>query len=106
MEPELLLAATIAVGLAVVFAPPRVPRANLLTWGLLGLARVSTLPQLRRLDLVLLILLPRARVKPALVGVRGRGRHGRDSGSPQPRPRPPDPSRAGRAADAGGLASD
>jgi hypothetical protein len=57
MEPELLLAATIALGLAVVFAPPRVPRANLLTWGLLGLAGMAAIAVAPSLDLVLLILL-------------------------------------------------
>jgi hypothetical protein len=57
MEPELLLAATIALGLAVVFAPPRVPRANLLTWGLLGLAGMAAIAVAPTLDLVLLILL-------------------------------------------------
>jgi len=57
MEPELLLAATLALGLAVVFAPPRVPRANLLTWGLLGLAGMAAIAISPSLDLVLLILL-------------------------------------------------
>jgi hypothetical protein len=57
MEPELLLAATIALGLAVVFAPPRVPRANLLTRGLLGLAGMAAIAVAPSLDLVLLILL-------------------------------------------------
>ena len=57
MEPELLLAATASLGLAVVFAPPRVPRANLLTWGLLGLAGMAAMVLAPSLDLVLLILL-------------------------------------------------
>jgi hypothetical protein len=57
LEPELLLAATAALGLAVVFAPPRVPRANLLTWGLLGLAGMAAMVVAPSLDLVLLILL-------------------------------------------------
>ena len=57
MEPELLLAATAALGLAVVFAPPRVPRANLLTFGLLGLAGMAAIAIAPSLDLVLLILL-------------------------------------------------
>jgi hypothetical protein len=57
LEPELLLAATAALGLAVVFAPPRVPRANLLTWGLLGLAGMAAMLVAPSLDLVLLILL-------------------------------------------------
>jgi hypothetical protein len=57
MEPELLLAATAALGLAVVFAPPRVPRANLLTWGLLGLAGMAAIAIAPSLDLILLILL-------------------------------------------------
>src|SRR6202521_1459284 len=57
MEPELLLAATIALGLAVAFAPPRVPRANVLTWGLLGLAGMAAMVVAPNLDLVLMILL-------------------------------------------------
>jgi hypothetical protein len=57
MEPELLIAATVALGLAVVFAPPRVPRANLLTWGLLGLAGMAAIVVAPSLDLVVLILL-------------------------------------------------
>ena len=57
MEPELLLAATVALGLAIVFAPQRVPRANLLTWGLLGLAGMAAIVVAPNLDLVLMILL-------------------------------------------------
>jgi hypothetical protein len=57
LEPELLLAATAALALAVVFAPPQVPRANLLTWGLLGLAGMAAIVVAPGLDLVLLILL-------------------------------------------------
>jgi len=57
LEPELLLAATGALGLVVVFAPPRVPRANLLTWGLLALAGMAAMVVAPSLDLVLLILL-------------------------------------------------
>jgi hypothetical protein len=43
--------------MAVVFAPPRVPRANLLTWGLLGLAGMAAIVIAPSLDLVVLILL-------------------------------------------------
>jgi fumarate reductase subunit D len=57
MEPELLLAAAAALGLAVVFAPLRVPRASLLTWGLLGLAGMAAIIIAPSLDLVILILL-------------------------------------------------
>ena len=57
MEPELLLAATAALALAVACAPPRVPRANLLTWGLLALAGMAAMVVAPSLDLVLLILL-------------------------------------------------
>jgi hypothetical protein len=57
MEPELLLAAAAALGLAVVFTPSRVPRASLLTWGLLGLAGMAAIVIAPSLDLVLLILL-------------------------------------------------
>jgi hypothetical protein len=57
MEPELLLAAAGALALAVVFAPSRVPRASLLTWGLLGLAGMAAIVIAPSLDLVLLILL-------------------------------------------------
>jgi hypothetical protein len=57
MEPELLLAAAAALGLAVAFAPPRVPRASLLIWGLLGLAGMAAIALAPTLDLVILILL-------------------------------------------------
>jgi len=57
MEPELLLAAAAALGLAVVFTPLRVPRASLLTWGLLGLAGMAAIVIAPSLDLVILILL-------------------------------------------------
>jgi hypothetical protein len=57
MEPELLLAAAAALGLAVVFAPLRVPRASLLTWGLLGLAGMAAIVIAPSLDLVILIML-------------------------------------------------
>src|SRR5258708_36822114 len=57
MEPELLLAATGALGLAVVFAPPRGPRAQLLTWGLLGLAGMAAIAIAPSLDLVILLFL-------------------------------------------------
>ncbi len=57
MEPELLLAAAATLGLAVIFAPPRVARANLLTWGLAGLAGMAAIAVAPSLDLVLLILL-------------------------------------------------
>jgi hypothetical protein len=57
MEPELLLAAAGALGLAVAFAPPRVPRASLLTWGLLGLAGMAAIALAPTLDLVILIML-------------------------------------------------
>ena len=57
MEPELLLAATAALALAVACAPPQVPRANLLTWGLLALAGMAAMVVAPSLDLVLLILL-------------------------------------------------
>jgi hypothetical protein len=55
--PELLLAATAALGLAVVFAPPRVARTILLTQGLAGLAGMAAIAVAPSLDLVLLILL-------------------------------------------------
>ncbi|HXD80596.1 MAG TPA: hypothetical protein VNU27_03395 [Candidatus Acidoferrum sp.] len=57
MEPELLLGSTLALVLAVVFAPPRAPRANLLTWGLLGLAGMAAIAIAPTLDLIVLILL-------------------------------------------------
>ena len=52
-----MLAATAALGLAVIFAPPHVPRANLLTLGLLGLAGMAAMVIAPSLDLILLILL-------------------------------------------------
>jgi hypothetical protein len=57
VEPELLLAAAATLGLAVFFAPPRVARASLLTWGLAGLAGMAAIAIAPSLDLVLLILL-------------------------------------------------
>ena len=70
MQPELLLAAIAALGLAVVFAPPRVPRANLLTWGLLGLAGMSAMAIAPSLDLVILILLVLAVLQARLASKR------------------------------------
>ena len=57
MLAELLIAAAAALGLAVAFAPPRVPRASLLTWGLLGLAGMAAIALAPSLDLVILLLL-------------------------------------------------
>jgi NADH:ubiquinone oxidoreductase subunit 4 (subunit M) len=57
VEPELLLAAAATLGMAVVFAPPRVARGSLLTWGLAGLAGMAAIAVAPSLDLVLLILL-------------------------------------------------
>lgn len=57
MEPELLLAATAALGLTVFVGPLRVPRASLLTWGLLALAGMAAMAIAPSLDLVLMILL-------------------------------------------------
>ena len=56
MLAELLIAAAAALGLAVAFAPPRVPRASLLTWGLLGLAGMAAIALAPSLDLVILLL--------------------------------------------------
>src|SRR5260370_7804528 len=79
MEPELLLAATGALGLAVVFAPPRVPRAKLLTWGLLGLAGMAAIAIAPSLDLVILILL-------VLAVLQARLTSHRDFATPLPAP--------------------
>src|SRR5258708_8618116 len=57
MEPELLLAATGALGRGVGFARARVPRGKLVTWGLLGLAGMAAIAIAPSLDLVILILL-------------------------------------------------
>ncbi|HEY4888149.1 MAG TPA: hypothetical protein VIJ58_06175 [Candidatus Dormibacteraeota bacterium] len=57
MGPELLLAATATLSLAVIVAPPRVARGSLLTWGLLGLAGMAAMVVAPSLDLVFLILL-------------------------------------------------
>jgi len=70
MQPELLLAASAALGLAVVFAPPRVPRANLLTWGLLGLAGMAAMAIAPSLDVVILILLVLAVLQARLASKR------------------------------------
>jgi hypothetical protein len=70
MEPELLLAATAALGLAVVFTPLRVPRASLLIWGLLGLAGMAAIVIAPSLDLVILILLVLAALQARLTSHR------------------------------------
>jgi hypothetical protein len=57
VQPELLAAAAATLVLAVVFAPPRVVRASLLTWGLAGLAGMVAIALAPSLDLVLLIVL-------------------------------------------------
>jgi hypothetical protein len=57
MGPELLLAATATLSLAVIVAPPRVVRGSLLTRGLLGLSGMAAMLVAPSLDLVLLILL-------------------------------------------------
>lgn len=57
MQAELVAAAAATLVLAVVFAPPRVVRASLLTWGLAGLAGMAAIALAPSLDLVLLIVL-------------------------------------------------
>jgi hypothetical protein len=57
MGPELLLAATATLSLAVIVAPPRVARGSLLTLGLLGLAGMAAMVVAPSMDLVFLILL-------------------------------------------------
>src|SRR5260370_12351614 len=57
VQLELLAAAAVTLVLAVVFAPPRVVRASLLTWGLAGLAGMAAIALAPSLDLVLLIVL-------------------------------------------------
>ena len=57
VQLELLAAATATLVLAVVFAPPRVVRASLLTWGLAGLAGMAAIALAPSLDLILLIVL-------------------------------------------------
>lgn len=70
MAAELLLAAAAALTLAVVFAPPRVRRASLLTRGLLGLAGMAAIAIAPTLDLILLILLVLAVLQAGLVSHR------------------------------------
>ncbi len=65
-----MLAATAALGLAAACAPARVPRANLLTWGLLGLAGMAAIVVAPSLDLVLLILLVLAVLQARLASQR------------------------------------
>src|SRR5260370_26404017 len=57
MEPGILPGASGALGLAGVLAPPRVARARLLTWGLLGLAGMGESAIGTSLALVILIFL-------------------------------------------------
>jgi NADH:ubiquinone oxidoreductase subunit 4 (subunit M) len=57
VEAELLAAAAATLVLAVAFAPLRVARASLLTWGLAGLAGMTAIALAPNLDLVLLIVL-------------------------------------------------
>ncbi|GAC1470638.1 MAG: hypothetical protein PVSMB3_01020 [Candidatus Dormibacteraceae bacterium] len=57
MRSELLAAAAVTLVLAVVFAPPRVVRASLLTWGVASLAGMAAIALAPSLDLVLLIVL-------------------------------------------------
>ena len=70
MAAELLLAAAAALTLAVVFAPPRVRRASLLTRGLLGLTGMAAIAIAPTLDLILLILLVLAVLQAGLVSHR------------------------------------
>ena len=57
VRSELLAAAAVTLLLAVFFAPPRVVRASLLTWGVAGLAGMAAIALAPSLDLVLLIVL-------------------------------------------------
>ena len=52
VRSELLAAAAATLLLAVVFAPPRVVRASLLTWGVAGLAGMAAIALAPSLDLV------------------------------------------------------
>lgn len=57
VQPELLAAAAATLVLAIAFAPPRVRRTRLLTWGVAGLAGMAAIALAPSLDLVLLIVL-------------------------------------------------
>jgi NADH:ubiquinone oxidoreductase subunit 2 (subunit N) len=70
MAAELLLAAAATLTLAVVFGPPRVRRASLLTRGLVGLAGMAAIAIAPTLDLILLILLVLAVLQAGLVSHR------------------------------------
>src|SRR5260370_9617788 len=84
VQLELLAAAAVALVLAVAFAPPRVVRASLLTWGLAGLAGMAAIALAPSLDLVLLIVLVLA-VLPARLASH------RDFAPPLPGPGPAGP---------------
>jgi NADH:ubiquinone oxidoreductase subunit 2 (subunit N) len=70
MAAELFLAAAATLTLAVVFAPPRVQRAGLLTRGLVGLAGMAAIAIAPTLDLILLIVLVLAVLQAGLVSHR------------------------------------
>jgi NADH:ubiquinone oxidoreductase subunit 4 (subunit M) len=70
MAAELFLAAAATLTLAVVFAPPRVQRASLLTRGLVGLAGMAAIAIAPTLDLILLIVLVLAVLQAGLVSHR------------------------------------
>jgi hypothetical protein len=57
VQAELLAAAAATLALAVAFAPARVQRASLMTWGLAGLIGMVAIALAPSLDLVLLIVL-------------------------------------------------
>jgi NADH:ubiquinone oxidoreductase subunit 2 (subunit N) len=73
MAAELFLAAAATLTLAVVFAPPRVQRASLLTRGVVGLAGMAAIAIAPTLDLILLIVLVLAVLQAGLVSHRDFG---------------------------------
>ena len=70
MKLELLAAAAATLALAVVLAPPRVPRTSLLSWGIAGLAGMAAIALAPTVDLVLLILLVLAVLQSGLASHR------------------------------------
>src|SRR3981081_741891 len=69
-QAELPGAGAATLVLALLFAPPRVVRASLLTWGLAGLAGMVAIALAPSLDLVLLIVLVLAVLQARLASPR------------------------------------
>ena len=70
MSRALLLAAAVSLALIVVFPPPKAERAELLIWGVAGIAAMAAIAAAPSLDLVILLTLAIALLHAALAGRR------------------------------------